>query len=236
MPRNTDNQYNYQSFQKVARFSKEDFYKQAFVEDCNTIRIKKEKVAVKNLEKIFEATFRICTRKGFQGMTMRDLSTESGLSMGALYSYFATKEELLNTLQRVGNSFITRVMEECVAELTEPLAKLRTILRTHLFLSEMIQPWFFFSYMEAKNLAKKERENYIKAELSTEKVITDILVEAEKENLLRTRNHQIAASIIKAMLQDWYLKRGKYAKRGITVDKYADIVIEWVEVYYLQTD
>ncbi len=236
MPRNTDNQYNYQSFQKVARFSKEDFYKQAFVEDCNTIRIKKEKVAVKNLEKIFEATFRICTRKGFQGMTMRDLSTESGLSMGALYSYFATKEELLNTLQRVGNSFITRVMEECVAELTEPLAKLRTILRTHLFLSEMIQPWFFFSYMEAKNLAKKERENYIKAELSTEKVITDILVEAEKENLLRTRNHQIAASIIKAMLQDWYLKRGKYAKRGITVDKYADIVIEWVEAYYLQTD
>ncbi|MBT3226108.1 MAG: TetR/AcrR family transcriptional regulator [Deltaproteobacteria bacterium] len=236
MPQNTDNQYNYQSFQKVARFSKEDFYKQAFVEDCNTIRIKKEKVAVKNLEKIFEATFRICTRKGFQGMTMRDLSTESGLSMGALYSYFATKEELLNTLQRVGNSFITRVMEECVAELTEPLAKLRTILRTHLFLSEMIQPWFFFSYMEAKNLAKKERENYIKAELSTEKVITDILVEAEKENLLRTRNHQIAASIIKAMLQDWYLKRGKYAKRGITVDKYADIVIEWVEVYYLQTD
>ena len=169
-------------------------------------------------------------------MTMRDLSTESGLSMGALYSYFATKEELLNTLQRVGNSFITRVMEECVAELTEPLAKLRTILRTHLFLSEMIQPWFFFSYMEAKNLAKKERENYIKAELSTEKVITDILVEAEKENLLRTRNHQIAASIIKAMLQDWYLKRGKYAKRGITVDKYADIVIEWVEAYYLQTD
>ncbi|MBT4263227.1 MAG: TetR/AcrR family transcriptional regulator [Deltaproteobacteria bacterium] len=236
MPQNTDNQYNYQSFQKVARFSKEDFYKQAFVEDCNTIRIKKEKVAVKNLEKIFEATFRICTRKGFQGMTMRDLSTESGLSMGALYSYFATKEELLNTLQRVGNSFITRVMEECVAELTEPLAKLRTILRTHLFLSEMIQPWFFFSYMEAKNLAKKERENYIKAELSTEKVITDILVEAEKENLLRTRNHQIAASIIKAMLQDWYLKRGKYAKRGITVDKYADIVIEWVEAYYLQTD
>jgi AcrR family transcriptional regulator len=236
MPQNTDSQYNYQSFQKVARFKKEDFYKQAFAEDCNSIRIKKEKVAVKNLEKIFEATFRICTRKGFQGMTMRDLSTESGLSMGALYSYFATKEELLNTLQRVGNTFITRVMHECVEEITEPLVKLRTILRTHLYLSEMIQPWFFFSYMEAKNLAKKEREKYIQAELSTEQIITDILTEAEEAKLLRPRNHQIAASVIKAMIQDWYLKRGKYAKRGITVDKYADIIIEWVDAYYLPTD
>ncbi len=236
MPQNTDIEYNYQSFQKIASFNKEDFYKQAFTEDCHSIRIKKEKIAVKNLEKIFEATFRICTRKGFQGMTMRDLSTESGLSMGALYSYFATKEELLNTLQRVGNTFINRVMQECVAEITEPLAKLRTILRTHLFLSEMIQPWFFFSYMEAKNLAKKEREKYINAELSTEKIITDILIEAEKANLLRTRNHQIAASVIKAMIQDWYLKRGKYAKRGITVDKYADIIIEWVESYYIPKD
>lgn len=225
---------NYSSFQKDARFSKEDFYRQAFAEDCTSIRIKKEKVAVKNLEKIFEATFRICTRKGFQGMTMRDLSTESGLSMGALYSYFATKEELLNTLQRVGNSFIARVLNESVANVTEPWVKLQTVLRTHLYLSEMIQPWFFFSYMEAKNLAKREREKYIQGELFTEKIITDILIEAEKESLLRARNHQIAASVIKAMIQDWYLKRGKYAKRGITVDTYADIIIEWVESYYLQ--
>ncbi len=236
MPRNGNIQNSYQSFQKIARFSKDDIYKQAFAEKCSNIRIKKEKIAVKNLEKIFDATFRICTRKGFQGMTMRDLSTESGLSMGALYSYFATKEELLNTLQRVGNSFITRVMEESVADITEPLSKLRTYLRAHLYLSEMIQPWFFFSYMEAKNLAKKEREKYIQAELFTEKIITDILVEAEKESLLRARNHQIAASVIKAMIQDWYLKRGKYAKRGINVDKYADIVIEWVEAYYIKPE
>ncbi|MFH2131366.1 MAG: TetR/AcrR family transcriptional regulator [bacterium] len=235
MTQSADSKKDYQSFLKVIDFQKEDFYKLAFSEDCRSIRIKKEKVAIKNLEKIFEATFRICTRKGFQGMTMRDLSTESGLSMGALYSYFATKEELLNTLQRVGNSIVSRVMKECVAGITEPREKLKTILRTHLYLSEMIQPWFFFSYMEAKNLAKKEREKYIQAELKTEQIIADILVEGEDVNLLRTRNHQMAASVIKAMIQDWYLKRGKYAKRAVTVEEYADMIIEWVEAYYIQT-
>lgn len=227
---------DYQSFIKLTSYRKDDFYRQAFAEDCSSIRIKKEKVAIKNLERIFEATFRICTRKGFQGMTMRDLSTESGLSMGALYSYFGTKEELLNTLQRVGNSFVARILDECVSGLDDPLEKLQTVLKTHLYLSEMMQPWFFFSYMEAKNLAKKERERYIQAELHTEKVISDILAEGEKKGLFRKRNHQFTASVIKAMIQDWYLKRGKYAKRAITVEDYAETVIDWIMPYCRQMD
>lgn len=227
---------NYQSFLEHAGLRREDFYRQAFLEDCKTIRIKKEKVATKNLEKIFEATFRICTRKGFQGMTMRDLSTESGLSMGALYSYFATKEELLNTLQRVGNSFVARVLDEAVAGMLEPRERLQTVLRAHLYLSEMMQPWFFFSYMEAKNLAKKEREAYVRAERHTEKIIEDILVDGEKTGLVSPRNHQMTASVIKAMIQDWYLKRGKYAKRGISVEEYTKTVIDWITGYCFQEE
>jgi TetR/AcrR family transcriptional regulator, cholesterol catabolism regulator len=232
---NDDKSTDYQSFLKKTSFRKEDFYRQAFIEDCKSTRIKKEKVAIKNLEKIFEATFRICTRKGFQGMTMRDLSMESGLSMGALYSYFATKEELLNTLERVGNYQIGILLEESVAKVKDPLDKLRVYIRTHLYISEMLQPWFFFSYMEAKNLAKREKEKYIQAELNTEKAIVDALNEGEKKGLVRNRDHQLAASVIKAMIQDWYLKRGKYAKRGTTVEEYAATIIEWIESYYLQT-
>ena len=59
------------------------------------IKIKKEKTILKNLEKIFDATLKIGIEKGFQAMTMRDLSCEAGLSMGALYSYFSSKEEIL---------------------------------------------------------------------------------------------------------------------------------------------
>lgn len=227
---------DYESFTKLAIFNKEDLYRQAFTRECNSIRIKKEKVAIKNLEKIFEATFRICTRKGFQGMTMRDLSAASGLSMGALYSYFSTKEELLNTLQRAGNSFVARALEEVVADIEKPLEKLITILRSHLYLSEMMQSWFFFSYMEAKNLSKQERDAYIKAERHTEKIICDILEEGEAAGLFSKRNHQMSASIIKAMIQDWYLKRGKYAKRGITVENYTETVVDWIVSYCCQAE
>lgn len=35
----------------------------------------------------------------------------------------------------------------------------------------------------------------------------------------------LVASVIKAMLQDWYLKRWKYKNRKVLVDEYADFVI-----------
>ena len=42
------------------------------------------------------------------------------------------------------------------------------------------------------------------------------------------------ASIIKAMQQDWYLKRWKYGKRNISVDDYSDYVLEIVDNFCIQ--
>jgi len=223
---------NYTAFLEETSICKEAFYKHALTEDCKTVRIKKEKTIIKNLEKIFEATFRICAEKGFQGMTMRDLSTESGLSMGGLYSYFSTKEELSITLQRAGNTFVGKWLEEQSKDIEDPEERLKKVIRTHLYLSELMQPWFYFAYMEAKNLNRKERETAKQAELYTEKIIFDILVEGEKRGQFKTRNHNLTSAVLKAALQDWYLKRWKYQKRDTSVDQYADFVIELFNAYY----
>ncbi|MFZ1286488.1 MAG: TetR/AcrR family transcriptional regulator [Candidatus Phosphoribacter sp.] len=44
---------------------------------------------------ILRAAIRCVTRSGFQGMTMGDVIAESGLSAGAVYGYFGSKNELL---------------------------------------------------------------------------------------------------------------------------------------------
>ncbi len=221
------------SFKKQFEIGKDNFCMAVYKERKESIQIKKEKTVVKNLERIFNATFRICTRKGFRGMSMRDLSQESGLSMGALYSYFKSKEELLNTLQRVGNNFIQRILEESALGEENAYIRLRLTLKTHLYLSEIVQPWFYFSYMEAKSLCKKERDFYKQAELYTEKLILNILEAGAEQGIFQQREHKMAASIIKAMLQDWYLKRWKYAKRNVTVDHYADFILDFIESFYL---
>ena len=227
---------NYAEFQQLVKVSKEDICRETFARNRKTIRIKKEKTVVKNLERIFDATLAISNEKGFQAMSMRDLSRETGLSLGALYSYFSSKEELLEMIQGHGRSITMGILEEFVRVEQEPVEKLRTAIRTHLYLSEAMLPWFYFSYMEAKNLSRAEREKAIASELYTEKIIADILAEGEDAGVFRARDHLLAAAVVKAMLQDWYLKRKKYAKRNIPVDRYAGFVLDFIDAYYLKAE
>ena len=224
---------NYSEFQQLVNVSKQDICRQTLAENRKTIRVKKEKTVVKNLERIFDATLKISNEKGFQAMSMRDLSRETGLSMGALYAYFSSKEELLEMLQRQGRTITQKVLQERIGYETGPVAKLRMAIQTHLYLSEAMQPWFYFSYMEAKNLTNSEREKSILSELYTEKIFVDILKQGQKEGVFVTRDLQLAASMIKATLQDWYLKRWKYTKRNVSVDHYANFLLELVETFTL---
>jgi len=222
---------NYSDFRQNVGTSKRDLFLETLTENRDTIRVKKEAKVIENLEKIFEAVLKISNEKGFQAMSMRDLSRETGLSTGALYAYFSGKEELLETLQRQSRSVVERILRDHIDEATDPAGKLRTAVRTHLYLSELMQPWFYFSYMETKNLSAAEKEKAVASELLTEKIFADILKLGQEESVFIERECTLVAGVIKAMLQDWYLKRRKFAKRDVTVDRYADFVIEFIEAY-----
>ncbi len=224
---------NYAEFQRDIHVSKDDISREIFSENRESIRVKKEMTALKNLGRIFDSALRISNKKGFQAMSMRDLSKEAGLSMGALYAYFSSKEGLLEIIQRQGRAITQRILEESVEAENGSVARLRTAIRTHIYLSEIMQPWFYFSYMETKNLGKEESKKAIASELFTEQVIADILRQGQDEGVFVPRDHQLTASVIKAMLQDWYLKRWKYTKRKISVDQYARFVMDFVEAYCL---
>ena len=136
---------DYAQFQKQVSLSKKDICREAFADNRNTIRVKKEGTVVKNLERIFDATLKISNKKGFQAMSMRDLSKETKLSMGALYAYFSSKEELLEMLQHQHRTITIRILETYIHAQKDALAKHDVAIRTHLYLSEIMQPWFYFS-------------------------------------------------------------------------------------------
>jgi AcrR family transcriptional regulator len=224
---------DYAEFQKQVSLSKQDICREVFAQNRNSIRVKKEDTVVKNLERIFSATLKISNEKGFQAMSMRDLSRETRLSMGALYSYFASKEELLAILQHQRRTITKRILQEHIDKESDPAGRLRAAILTHLYLSEAMQPWFYFSYMEAKNLSKEEQALAVASELYTEQIFADILIEGQASGSFLFRDPQLTASVIKAMVQDWYLKRSKYRKRNISVDQYARFVLQFVEAFIL---
>jgi AcrR family transcriptional regulator len=223
----------YAEFRPLAERFMQTVYQELYLENQERIRIKKEATAVKNFEKIITAVFDITYKKGFQAMTMRDLSRRTHMSLGALYGYFSGKEELLAIIQKRSSVMIQGMFERFFEPDDSPLEQLRTIIKAHLFLSEAARPWFYFTFMEAKNLTQSALDAVLQMEEFTEKMLVRILEDGEKKGPFRKCNHLLTASLIKAMQQDWYLKRWKYKKRGISVDAYAEYLLQVTESFCL---
>ncbi|NPU82952.1 MAG: TetR/AcrR family transcriptional regulator [Syntrophaceae bacterium] len=201
-------------------------------ENRDLVRVKKQRTAVKNMLKIFESTVEISNRKGFKAMSVRDLSRATGLSMGGLYSFISSKNDLLDII-RVGYRIITRILTEAIAEVSDPHEKLHKLIQTHVYLSEAMRSLFYFVYMETRYLKKEAQKKSMEMELFTEKLFTDILDEGCIRGQFHSVDTVLTAAAIKALLQDWYLKPWKYRQRKITVEAYAQFVTAIVDSYVL---
>jgi AcrR family transcriptional regulator len=62
--------------------------------------------------KFAEAVIRLVAREGLEGMTMRAVASEAGLSYGSLFHYFDSKDELLMHAVRHSTSQQTRRVNE----------------------------------------------------------------------------------------------------------------------------
>lgn len=218
----------FQAFKDRLAPTVEDICLDLVRENPGKISVKKEQVAVKNMLRILEAVFSLSREKGFQAMTLRDLSRKSGLSMGALYSYFPGKKELRSMIMQQGVAYTRNVILGQTEACNSPAEKLETAMSVHLYLTEVLRPWFYFAYMEASSLPKREKRKATEDELATEQIFVDILQEGGEDGSFACPDVELTAALIKAVLQDWYLKRWKYKRKGITVETYARFVVAFV--------
>ena len=200
-------------FSRQAQLSRGHICRQMLEGHRDSIKAKKESTALKNLELIFDATLALANQQGFQAMTVRDLSRAGGLSMGALYDYFGSKEELLEMVLGTGRRLTMRLLQEGLQGVEGPRQRLGAAIRTHVFLSEALQPFFFFAYMEARHLGQEQKERAKQSELATERVLAEIVEAGVKAGVFAVADHQMAAAPHQGHVQDWYLKRWKYAQR-----------------------
>lgn len=224
---------DFESFKIELSLSKVEICRELYRQNTDMIRIKKEAVAVKNLVRIIDSTLRLTHEKGFHAMSLRDLCADSGFSIGGLYAYIKNKEDLIYLIQSHGFLLTRRTMLAYTQDIASPRDKLRAAVKAHVYLSELMQPWFYFSFMEVKSLPTKQKKEAIAVELEIESIIRDIISEGIEAGVFRQVNAQLLASLCKAMMQDWYLKRRKYNNQGTNVTQYAEFVGDILESYLI---
>ncbi|MGE5157160.1 MAG: TetR/AcrR family transcriptional regulator [Gemmatimonas sp.] len=195
----------------------------------DSVRVQKTHLAVTNLARIINATLKLSNKRGFHATTLRELAKASRLSMGGLYTYIDSKPALLSMILGEVAATATEVLNAPPDEVkADARAHLDWLIATHIRLTEAMQPWFAFAFMEAKSFPPTERQLAVDMEATTEKIIADVLRHGIAAGDFALDEVTLTASLIKPLLQDWYVKRAKYRKRGTSIDNYIDAVLSFV--------
>jgi AcrR family transcriptional regulator len=205
-------------FKRVAPVDAASVWPLLLERNTHRMTVKRPAAAMENLRAIVETTFRLANKVGFGAMTLRDLSRECGLSMGGLYGYIASKDDLAAMIEDMIR-FLAGEIPSWFAGRFTPAERLDATLRAHVYISELLHPWFYFVFLESRTLSDGQRQVAKAAEMSVHQGLTGLVSEAGVPDVAEA--HLLAGHLI-AVAQDWYVKRWKYKQARLSVDHFAD--------------
>ena len=217
------------AFKKQMPFNQSSIYRLVFRAFSNRIQVRREEAAVPNLEKILKATFRLSGRHSFDAMSLRDLSKETGISMGGLYNYIGSKEDLAHMIESFMDIHVRNTGRAFVDRIDDLQDRLETTIRVYIYMGEIFLPWYQFIFMETKSMTKRQKEMAKGMEIRDVKMFRELVEAGQAQGLFDPLiDSNMVASSILVMIQNWYLKNWRFTREGVSADDYADFTVSAV--------
>ncbi len=161
--------------------------------------------------RIEEAAAQLIARHGYAAVSMRQIATEVGVQVGALYNYTPDKQSLLfDMMHNHMDTLLSALKAENING--DALTRLEAFTRFHIRFHLPRPDQVFIAYMELRNL---DPANFAKIGVmrrSYEDALADILQQGETEGAFAVSDTRVAARALIAMLtglSHWYREEGQ---------------------------
>lgn len=165
----------------------------------------KDLVAQRHNE-IFRAASRVFISRGYHTATVREIAQEAGLSLGGLYSYIRTKEDILYLVFDKLTTTLRENMHHAIEGIEDPVEQITAALRADLKTTEQYQDEILLMYQETKSLDRASQKAVLSREADYVRFFEDIL-RAGYERGVFTGHPQLSADIIAYLCSILALRR-----------------------------
>ncbi len=173
--------------------------------------VRDEALVAERHECIFRAASRVFIRSGYHQATVREIALEAGLSLGTLYTYVRTKEDILYLVFDRLTTALRESIGDAITGLDDPVQQIRAALEADLKLTEQYQNEILLVYQEAKSLGKPSLHAMLTREAEYVAFFEQILQTGYDRGVF-TSDPRLSADIITYLcsvvaLRRWNLKR-----------------------------
>jgi AcrR family transcriptional regulator len=171
----------------------------------------KSQVADANLvhrrrEQIVEAAVDLFSKQGYYRTTMQEIARKAGVSIGLIYQYAQTKDDvLLLSLMSVMELYKREIPQQSV-ESDDPLESLRSSLATYCRVIDRNRDAAVLAYRSTMSLPKEQREFIKRAEVDTNELIARHLRDCIGAGLFRKVNADLVTYQLVLYAHTWALK------------------------------
>jgi len=158
---------------------------------------------------IVRCSTKVLTKKGYDRTNMRELAKACGMSAGALYHYFGSKEEILYSIINSATSQQAGAMEDCANGLAtaSPTIALVELMRKFYEWHDDNQDITLFTYQETKNLPDNAQQRIFDCEARILTVFEKLLTRGVEEGEFDIDDPRLIAHDIVVLGHAWALRR-----------------------------
>jgi len=185
------------------------------IKDKTLINKKRGHIANKSVE--------LFVKKGYHQTTVREIAKASGMSMGALYDYISTKEDILFLVCDHIHTTVSNKLKNSFIEEKNALENLKVAIGEYYNIIDEIQDYMLLLYQETKSLNKNARKYVFNAELELTGIFENILKQCIKEKSIGLKNTEVklVAQNIMVAGQMWAFRRW-ILSRDNTINSYIE--------------
>jgi AcrR family transcriptional regulator len=163
-------------------------------------------------EEIFRAASRVFISRGYDRATVREIAKEAGLSLGSLYSYIKTKEDILYLVFDKLTTTLRKNIRGAIEGIEDPVAQVKAALRADIETTLQYQDEILLMYQETKSLDRHALHAVLAREAEYVRFWEDILRSALGRGGPFTGDARLSAEVISYLcsllaLRRWSLRR-----------------------------
>ncbi|WP_342574924.1 TetR/AcrR family transcriptional regulator [Solibacillus sp. FSL K6-1781] len=182
--------------------------------------IKDENKIIARRQQIIDAGVKLFKEKGFHRATTRELAKAAGFSIGTLYEYIRTKEDVLFLVCDNIFNEVTKCLTDFPSD-SSTIEGLKQAIRHYYLLIDQMPEEFTIMYQETKSLQKAAMHYILDKELEMVAIFERILKDCVEAGNLSLSEDAIylAANHIVVQGQSWAFRKWALQKR-YTIDQY----------------
>jgi AcrR family transcriptional regulator len=180
-------------------------------------------------KQIIEGAMQVFSAKGFHGATVREIADAAGLTMGTMYNYVRSKEDILYIVYDFMTTILTEGLKKAIDETEDPREKVSAALRHNMELIYQYRDVIMFLYREAGNYDRESVHTVLAQETKYIEVFEELLRQRFASRKIDESRLKMAADILSYLnvilvLRGWSLRR-----RHKSMDDVVDGILEFVE-------